>query len=241
MSTVTETPGNMKIVRTYSLEWLDSLISVTLNPEKPYRQKLQASDIASLLEKVPVEALQVQSELTCQVFALNKDSQVRHLVGKYLGALTNLRNALLSYQEKTSAEEQFMGLHQRILECLAELLLFVEKRFAAYSVPPAQKVFIEGQPPASSRQTVNRDRQKVLCTLSADQIALILRAADESQVLKARSMNAVFKLIIPFLSTPHRESLSAAAVRSKAYNPEEADRDAAVEALHRIVKKIQGY
>jgi hypothetical protein len=54
-------------------------------------------------------------------------------------------------------------------------------------------------------------------------------------------MNAVFKFIIPYLSTPHKENLSAAAVRSKAYNPEEADRDAAVDALQRIIKKIQGY
>jgi len=232
----------MKIVRTYSLEWLDSLISVTLNPEKPYRQKIQPSDIASLLEKVPVEALQVQSELTCQVFALNKDSQVRHLIGKYHGALTNLRDAIKSYQNNPDfTAEQLQGLEKLLLTSLEELLLFVEKRFAAYITPALQNVPAEVQPPANSIQTVNVDRRKVLCTLSADQIALILRAADESQILKARSMNAVFKFIIPYLSTPYKENLSAAAVRSKAYNPEEADRDAAVEALQRIIKKIQGY
>lgn len=232
----------MKFVRTYSLEWLDSLISVTLNPEKPYRQKLQDSDIASLVEKVPMEALQVQSELTVQLFALNKDSQVRHLVRKYYTALTSLQGILVSYQSNPhSMAEQLSGLDVLILNCLTDLISFVGTRFAAY-INPALPFSAEAKDsPAAKNITLPEDKHKVLCTLSADQIALILRAADESQILKARSMNAVFKFIIPYLSTPYKETLSAAAVRSKAYNPEEADREAAVEALRKIIKKIQGY
>ncbi|PHK33953.1 hypothetical protein VF13_38150, partial [Nostoc linckia z16] len=108
----------MKFVRTYSLEWLDSLISVTLNPEKPYRQRIQDSDISSLLEKVPIEALQVRSELTAQIFALNKDSQVRHLVQKYYNALTSLQGTLLSYRSNSFfMAEQLSGLDTLILNC----------------------------------------------------------------------------------------------------------------------------
>ena len=222
------------MVRTYSLEWLDSLISVTLNPEKPYRHKLQDSDIASLLEKVPMESLQVQTELTAHIFALNKESQVRHLVQKYYQALLALREALRTYGNHPDfMAEQLSGLDVLTADCLADLIVFIEKRFAAYLRPAP----LAPAPEIPAKQ----DRHKVLCTLSADQIALILRAADESQILKARSMNAVFKFIIPYLSTPYKENLSASAVRSKAYNPEEADREAAVEALQRIIKKIQGY
>jgi hypothetical protein len=232
----------MKIVRTYSLEWLDSLISVTLNPDKPYRQKLGAADIHPLVEKVPVETYQVQAELTSQIFALNKESQVRHLVAKYYSALVNLRDAILTYRENPSfMNEELQGLDIIILSCLQDLLLFVEKRFSPYIAAAKSVGPRTDDRPAVSPNLLNTDRHKVLCTLSADQIALILRAADESQILKARSMNAVFKFIIPYLSTPHKENLSAAAVRSKAYNPEEADRDAAVDALQRIIKKIQGY
>jgi len=232
----------MKFVRTYSLEWLDSLISVTLNPEKPYRQKLQDSDITSLLEKVPMEALQVQSELTTQIFALNKDSQVQHLVRKYYNALTSIKGTLLSYQSNPLfMAEQLSGLDVLILNCLTDLISFVEKRFAAYINPALPDGAEVRDNTAAKSITLPEDKYKVLCTLSADQIALILRAADESQIVKARSMNAVFKFIIPYLSTPHKETLSAAAVRSKAYNPEEADRDAAVAALNKIIRKIQGY
>jgi citrate lyase gamma subunit len=234
----------MKTVRTYSLEWLDSLISVTLNPDKPYRQKLMSSDISAVLEKVPVESLQVQAELTAQIFALNKESQVQHLVSKYFDALQNLRDAILSYRDNPAFQpEQLQGLDGLLYNCLKDLLSFIEKRFGAYIKLTAPNApLVQGRMELLQKQTsTGEDKHKVLCTLSADQIALILRAADESQILKARSMNAVFKFIIPYLSTPHKENLSASAVRSKAYNPEEADRDAAVEALHRIIKKIQGY
>jgi hypothetical protein len=54
-------------------------------------------------------------------------------------------------------------------------------------------------------------------------------------------MNAVFKSIVPFLSTEHRENLSSNSIRSKAYNPEEADREAAISALQAIIRKIQSY
>lgn len=232
----------MKIVRTYSLEWLDALVSVTLNPHKPYRQKLQDSDIAKLLENVPIESLQVQSELTAQIFSLNKDSQVRHLVRKYYGALLSLHETLNAYLLDASFnKEQLAGLDTLIINCLADLISFVEKRFNSYITETPFQNSEKKVVPASQLVQSPAEKQKVLCTLSSDQIALILRAADESQVLKARSMNAVFKFIIPYLSTPHKENLSAAAVRSKAYNPEEADRDAAVDALQKIIKKIQGY
>jgi hypothetical protein len=233
----------MKVVRTYSLEWLDSLISVTLNPEKPYLQRLNDMEVATLIEKVPIEALQVQLELTSQIFSLHKENQARHMVLKYHAALMALRDAVHVLQGHAGLKGyRLKGLDTLLSTCLDELIRFVEKRFGFYigfdrpwATPPQMPVTAVAPP-------VRADpKYKILCTLSADQIALILRAADETQILKARSMNAVFKFIIPFLSTPHKESLSAAAVRSKAYNPEEVDRDAAVDALYRIIKKIQGY
>lgn len=234
----------MKFVRTYSLEWLDSLVSVTLHPDKPYRQRLTSSEISMILEKVPIESLQVQAELTTQIFALNKESQVQHLVSKYHDALLNLRDAILSYKDNAAFKpEQLEGLGGLLQSCMEDLINFIENRFGAYIKPPQPTASpVQEKIALAQKQTAaGDDKHKVLCTLSADQIALILRAADESQILKARSMNAVFKFIIPYLSTPHKEDLSAAAVRSKAYNPEEADRDAAIAALQKIIRKIQGY
>lgn len=82
---------------------------------------------------------------------------------------------------------------------------------------------------------------KMECDLSADQIGLILRAVDESRIVKARSMNHFFKMIVPYLSTPFKKDLSYQSVRSKSYNAEDRDKDIAVQTLERIIKKINSY
>jgi hypothetical protein len=82
---------------------------------------------------------------------------------------------------------------------------------------------------------------KVECILSTDQMALILRAGDESRILKAKSMNMVFKTIVPHLSTPLKKELSYDAMRSKSYVAEEIDKEIAIKALERIIKHIQAF
>lgn len=84
-------------------------------------------------------------------------------------------------------------------------------------------------------------RAKILCNLSTDQIALILRSADEAKILQARSLNEIFKTIVPFLSTPRKEELSSHGVRSRMYNVEENDKKVAIDALERMIEKIRSY
>ncbi|AXB57743.1 hypothetical protein [Flavobacterium fluviale] len=90
-------------------------------------------------------------------------------------------------------------------------------------------------------EQLGKSNDKVECILSTDQMALILRASDESRVLKARSMNLVFKTIVPFLSTPFKKDLSYQSVRSKSYNAEDRDKEIAIQTLKKIIEKIKTY
>ncbi|WP_427874048.1 hypothetical protein [Flavobacterium sp. MMS24-S5] len=90
-------------------------------------------------------------------------------------------------------------------------------------------------------EQIGKSNDKVECNLSTDQMALILRASDESRVIKARSMNLVFKTIVPFLSTPFKKNLSYQSVRSKSYNAEDRDKEIAIETLKKIIEKIKTY
>ncbi|MBO9585287.1 MAG: hypothetical protein J7574_14080 [Flavobacterium sp.] len=83
--------------------------------------------------------------------------------------------------------------------------------------------------------------EKVECDFSADQLGLILRAADESRLIKARSMNLVFQSIIPHLSTAFKKELSYQSVRSKSYNAEEKDKETAIAGLEKMIRKIRSY
>lgn len=82
---------------------------------------------------------------------------------------------------------------------------------------------------------------KIECILSTDQMGLILRATDESRILKAKSMSQIFKTIVPYLSTPFKKDLSYQSVRSKSYNAEERDKEIAIQTLEKIIKKIKSY
>lgn len=101
----------------------------------------------------------------------------------------------------------------------------------------------ETAPPASEftalRPSVSK--HKIVCHLSTDQIALILRAADESGILQARSLNEVFKSIVPHLSTPRKKDLSYSAVRNRIYNVEQIDKEIAIQTLQKMIHKIQDY
>ncbi|MFC0779963.1 hypothetical protein [Flavobacterium sp. HJSW_4] len=85
------------------------------------------------------------------------------------------------------------------------------------------------------------DENKIQCTLSSDQMGLILRATDETRILKARSMSLIFKTIVPYLSTPFKRNLSYQSVRSKSYNPEEKDKEFVIKTLEKIIKHIKEY
>lgn len=87
----------------------------------------------------------------------------------------------------------------------------------------------------------NEDKDKVLCILSADQMGLVLRALDELRIIKSRSMNMVFKTIVPFLSTPNKLDLSYDSMRSKSYNAEERDKEIVIESLQKVIEKIRQY
>ncbi|MNR22957.1 hypothetical protein D3C85_1399450 [compost metagenome] len=88
---------------------------------------------------------------------------------------------------------------------------------------------------------VEKADSKMECMLSGDQIALILRATDEARIIKAKSMNYIFKSIVPYLSTPVRRNLSYKSIRAKSYNPEERDKELAIESLEKIISKIKTY
>jgi hypothetical protein len=96
---------------------------------------------------------------------------------------------------------------------------------------------------AVSKEAAPQDKteNKLECDLSADQIGIILRAADEARVVKSRSMSLVFQRIVPHLSTAFKRDLSYHSVRSKSYNAEENDKNIAIMTLEKMIKKIRSY
>lgn len=110
---------------------------------------------------------------------------------------------------------------------------FLKEKLHLDVVPP--------QPPDSSRTFGKQEPLKVMILLSVDQIGLFLRALDSLRVLKAKSLNAVFQSITPFLSTPRQPEISWDSMRSKSYAFEEKDKQAVIKVLESVITWIKEY
>lgn len=397
----------------YTLEWLDSLITVSLNPEKSNIASMTDAQIRSFISRIGKEKDKQQSILKRHIFASTKEKQIELLLKQYHSSLVILLDQAL--ENHRYVPEQRPGLKQltnELIECLDELLSFIEVRFSNYLsldervpvtniktvkielkkrlerikpklvkcsdnylgeivlenlnllIPDStefpitfQEVFYKkdllneleklktdekgafpekdlnallihmnfnsrsyvnylsqmitenvnrcntlpgkmdkllfhlkefnqmrrkrgvilnsqfldlkteinnwfdqeiaylkkkiefslGQEPVITNTLHEPDRQsykvtdKLLCALSVDQLALILKSADDSRIIVSRSLNMIFKTIVPHLSTPHQENISCDSMRSKSYTAEDRDKKIAIQTLEKMISKIKEY
>ena len=86
-----------------------------------------------------------------------------------------------------------------------------------------------------------RNSYKLLCTLSEDQLGIILKAADDLKIIISRSLSNIFNQLVPYLSTPYKEDLSPDSMRSHTYSIEERDKQIVIETLLKMIEKIKEY
>jgi hypothetical protein len=116
----------------------------------------------------------------------------------------------------------------------AQEITYLEKKSQWDVTPLTQSI-----PPSFAKEKT--DPIKVMVLLNVDQIGIILRALDSLRILKAKSMNAVFQSITPFLSTPKTSDISWDSMRSKAYSFEEKDKLAVIKILQSVIDWIREY
>lgn len=124
-------------------------------------------------------------------------------------------------------------LHKQVDNWFSQEIFYLEKRIH-YAIVPLKG----GEQKAAPK---DKEKEKLLSILSVDQMALILRAADDLRIVMARSLNSVFKNIVPFLSTPYQENISYDSMRSKSYSAESRDKEIVTETLQQMIKKINEY
>lgn len=142
----------------------------------------------------------------------------------------------LQHKTGIALYSQQTDLRDTIANWFMQEIAYLEKMLHLSTVPLHGKSANHNQ-----NGSFEKKKSKVLCVFSTDQIGIILRAFDELKVLKARSMNEVFKKIVPHLSTPYKEELSYDAVRSKSYAAEERDIKIVIDTLQQIIEKIKRY
>lgn len=128
---------------------------------------------------------------------------------------------------------QEAGLHEQVDNWFSQEIIYLEKKI--------HYAFIPLKEPEQKSVPQNTQKDKLLSILSVDQMALILRAADDLKIVTSRSLNNVFKTIVPYLSTPYQEDISFDSMRSKSYSAETRDKEIVRETLLQIIKKLDDY
>lgn len=180
-----------------------------------------------------------------KAFANHFTQRLAEKINEFQNITDKLDQLLLHYKEFNQMHRkphavlnpQFRDLKPVLSNWFMQEIFYLEKKLHFSVVPLNAKTENIQQ----AKEILEKGKQKVLCVLSSDQMGLILRASDELKILMAKSLNEVFKTIVPYLSTPYKESLSYDGMRSKSYMAEERDKQLAIETLERIIKRIKEY
>ncbi len=213
-----------------------------------YRKELLNALAIDTLEVVKSNTYSVADEIlisfnfNCQEYSSYLKNRIMLQLDHYTTVGDRLAAILLIYKEfgqlYCKPKRMFDPQEPHLKEVLYNWFQH-EIRYMEQQIKTKQEAVIVTTP--QSDMTIIDSNLKMECDLSCDQIALILRAADESRVVKARSMSQVFKSIVPYLSTPFKKELSYQSVRSKSYNAEDRDKAVAIKTLEKMITKINSY
>jgi len=210
----------------YPFAELDDLVEVRLNPlARADFQYLAKEDFAQIKTHFISECDRVWTNLKILVFSLLSEEKIKIAIGQHLLIITHL---------KTQISANFAGAGGSsypdfdcsvLIDQLDRLESLIRGRYAVYCSDSPSEII----------------RYKILCALSVDQIGLILKAADDTRLIQARSLSQVFKSIVPFLSTSNKTDISFDSMRASTYHPEIPDKEKAIAALERMIDKIKDY
>lgn len=225
------------------------------NKEVTFRQVMYRKQLIKELESLKILKKEENTPSALEALLISMNFNSRTFIGYFTQTITDkistyetptekMENLFFYFKEfnqihsndGVSLKPHYQNLKKILSDWFKEEIIFLEKQ-QHLSLTPLQSLSKR----LDKSTLVNRTENKILCKLSTDQTALILRASNELKILISKSMNQVFKTIVPYLSTPNKNILSYDSMRSKSYVAEERDKKLAIEALQHIIKKIQSY
>jgi hypothetical protein len=117
----------------YPLEWLDVLISQTLNPKKNDLTQLDAETLATISYRLKEENANLQLSINSDLFALNNEKKIVIAIRRYYVSLIVLTDHVLANEKQAKIGNALVKqLFDDIRTCLGELIRFIENRFQFY-------------------------------------------------------------------------------------------------------------
>jgi len=221
------------IKQAYPYAWLDEVVEVTLNPEKSKVIELQFQQLERIETKFDQELQEVLKDLKINTFCLFSSKKIKAVVTQYYDSLILLERQAIQNLAAYPDDHPLAATGENIIFYIQNMGTALKKRFGKYisSAVPESGI----APPQAAVIS------KILCKLSADQIGVILKAADDTKLLLANSLSVVFRSIVPFLSTDKIKNLSWDSMRKSTYHIEQIDKDVAIATLEKLILQIREY
>jgi hypothetical protein len=221
------------IKQAYPYAWLDEVVELTLNPEKTKVAELQVQQLESIESKFDQELQGVLRDLKTNTFCLFSIKKIKAVVAQYYDSLLQLERQAIQNLAAYPDDHPLVATGENIIFYIQNMGIAFKKRYGKYiTTPVSENGIAPPQPTVVS---------KLLCKLSADQIGVILKAADDTKLLLASSLSVVFRSIVPFLSTDKIKNLSWDSMRKRTYHIEQIDKDVAIATLEKLILQIREY
>jgi hypothetical protein len=221
------------IKQAYPYAWLDEVVEITLNPEKTRVTELQVQQLESIESKFDQELQSVLRDLKTNTFCLFSIKKIKAVVVQYYDSLLQLERQAIQNLAAYPDDHPLVATGENIIFYIQNMGIAFKKRYGKYiTTPVSENGIAPPQPTVVS---------KLLCKLSADQIGVILKAADDTKLLLASSLSVVFRSIVPFLSTDKIKNLSWDSMRKRTYHIEQIDKDVAIATLEKLILQIREY
>ena len=221
------------IVRGYPFAWLDEVVEITLNPEKTKVIDLQFQQLERIETKFEKELQGVLKDLKTNTFCLFSSKKIKAVVTQYYESLILLERQAMQNLAAYPDDHPLAATGENIIFYIQNMGVAFKKRYGKYITSTVSESGI-----TTSQSTVI---SKILCKLSADQIGVILKAADDTKLILASSLSVIFRSIVPFLSTDKIKNLSWDSMRKRTYHIEQIDKDVAIAALEKLILQIREY
>lgn len=217
----------------YPYAWLDEVVEVTLNPEKTNVIELEFQQLEIIAGQFDQELQSVLRNLKASTFYLISSKKIKATVTQYYDSLILLERQAMENLAAYPEDHPLATTGETIICYIRNMGIVFKKRYGKYITETG----VDNSTTPAKRMVVS----KLLCKLSADQIGIILKAADDTKTVLASSMSVIFRSVVPYLSTDKNKNLSWDSMRKSTYHIEQSDKEVAIATLEKLILKIKGY
>ena len=113
----------------YTLERLDTLITMTLNPAKNKLSDIQEEDISNFRIQIKTEKDKVMSTIKSLVFSMESEAKIAFGVKQFHSSLIALLDQAMRNKICNSRYPELKQILNELIRCISELIAFIEGRY----------------------------------------------------------------------------------------------------------------